>query len=480
MQITRTAIRFTANPERVILRYLSLQGPHRVPHIAERIDRLSEPEAESLLAETRTLFADRHRHLDNAFRQHLAEASQRHSLPEHWSETRRLLLGACMTMEYSTQAAALFNPSIVRHPDQSGLPEGTIRFIMSLRATGESHISSVEFRTGLLTADGQIQLDDLTPYATRSAKNWQKAYTKDFVRERLRYFLHTSENVLDELPDTFTAPEAARILTNLPDSGGHSRFYESQKALLEILDTNYDLVCEPDVPLTERVIFPNAKGESKGMEDVRFVQFTHEDGTTCYYSTYTAYDGETIKCQLMETTDFVEFRVRTMYGDGIQDKGMALFPEKIGGRYVMLSRQGGEYINIMFSQDLHVWDSWQTLAKPEFGWETVQLGNCGSPIKTEQGWLVLTHGVGPLRRYAIGVILLDLQDPTRVIGRLAKPLIEPLESEREGYVPNVVYTCGWLQHNDQLIIPYAMSDSACGIITLSVQELLDEFHQKNM
>ncbi|OIN58767.1 hypothetical protein BLX24_13725 [Arsenicibacter rosenii] len=480
MHITRTAIQFRANPGRVILRYLSLHGPHRVPHIAKRIDHMSEPEAEALLAQTRSLFADRHRRLDAVFRQHFAESTQRHPAPEHWPDNRRLLLGACMTMEYSTQAAALFNPSMVRHPDQSGLPEGAIRFIMSLRATGESHISSIEFRTGVLTADGAIQLDELTPYATRSAKNWQKTYTKDFVRERLRYFLHTSETILDELPDRFTATEAVQIMTTLPESGRHSRFHESQKALLEILDTNYDLVCEPDVPLTERVIFPNAKGESKGMEDVRFVQFTDEDGTTCYYSTYTAYDGETIKCQLMETTDFVEFRVRTMYGDGIQDKGMALFPEKIDGNYVMLSRQGGEFINIMFSEDLHVWDTWQTLAEPAFGWETVQLGNCGSPIKTEQGWLVLTHGVGPLRRYAIGVMLLDLQDPTRVIGRLAKPIIEPLESEREGYVPNVVYTCGWLRHQDQLIIPYAMSDSACGIITLSFQELLDELQKKNM
>ncbi|QJW90528.1 glycosidase [Spirosoma taeanense] len=475
INVNRTAIRFSANPERLIARYLFLHGPHRVLHISERIAKFSEDEVDAILAETRQRFGERHRNLEAAFERNYTKAvEQMEREPAGFSPNRRLLLGACLTMEYSTQAAALFNPSIVPHPDHSGLEEGTIRFVMSLRATGEGHISSIEFRTGTVSQQGFIHLDEADRFATSSEKDLRKTYTREFVKRRLSYFPHTDDGLLDALPAEFDLAQATKRLNELATQTSSPTFQPTRRAILTILDTNYDVTTDAEAPLHERVIFPNAKGESKGMEDVRFVKFRDDDGSERYYSSYTAYDGKTIKTQLMETTDFIRFSVRTMYGDAIQDKGMALLPEKINGQYVMISRQGGEYINIMFSRDLYFWDTYETLLTPRFPWEVIQLGNCGSPIKTDQGWLLLTHGVGPVRRYVLGVALLDLNDPKKVLARTPEPLIYPLESEREGYVPNVVYTCGWLDHGDLIVVPYAMSDSACGMITLSKQELLDE------
>ena len=225
--------------------------------------------------------------------------------------------------------------------------------------------------------------------------------------------------------------------------------------------------------IAETVIFPNSNAECMGMEDVRFVHFVDGD-TECYYGTYTAYDGKQINTQLIETSNFVDFKIRTLYGAAIADKGMALFPEKINGQYVMISRQGGEKINIMYSDDLYDWPKFELLMEPLYEWEMVQLGNCGSPIKTDKGWLLLTHGVGAMRTYVISAILLDLADPSKIIGRLKTPLIQADEKEREGYVPNVVYTCGLLRHADQLLIPYAVSDSATGFVSVDLNELLNE------
>lgn len=276
--------------------------------------------------------------------------------------------------------------------------------------------------------------------------------------------------LLDVLPDTFTAAEATGIISNLPAG-------DSVKQLKEILDTNYEFEPSAHLPLSEKVLFPNAKAERLGMEDVRFVKFTDGDDS-CYYGSYTAYDGFQIKTQLIETKDFDVFTIRTLYGSAISDKGMALFPEKVNGKYVMISRQGGEKINIMFSDDLYIWQEFQTLLEPLYTWEFVQLGNCGSPLKTDHGWLLLTHGVGAMRTYVISAILLDLKDPSIVLGRLDNPLIEADETEREGYVPNVVYTCGLLLHGDTLIIPYAMSDSATGFATASLKDILHELLSK--
>jgi predicted GH43/DUF377 family glycosyl hydrolase len=350
-----------------------------------------------------------------------------HSL-SHYSHNRKALLGAYLTKEYSFQAAALFNPSIVPHPDQNGLKGGEQKFIMSLRATGEGHISSIIFKTGIADDKGAVSLQESSGLFTPLQRDL------------------SSGNAL--------------IKSNVDP------------------DINYDLTSSAAIPLDEKVIFPSAPSERMGMEDLRLVKFQHENVST-YYGTYTAYDGTNIRTMLMETSDFNFFRIRSLHGDAINDKGMALFPEKIGGKFAIISRQGSEVLSIMFSADLYTWESFQPLLEPQFPWEFVQLGNCGSPIKTDRGWLLLTHGVGPMRKYVISAILLDLTDPTKIIGRLEEPFIMAGEEEREGYVPNVVYTCGLLRHNNLLVIPYAISDAATLIATVDLEEILNSMKPYN-
>jgi predicted GH43/DUF377 family glycosyl hydrolase len=442
MKIHKTSTRLIASPKAVITLFLSLPGEDRVSSVMKRVEGLSEDDVRACLNMTMESFAGRHRNLEQTFLDHYHRSTSHlagslkiqppgspptdlsasplanfsASSLANFSDQKKLLIGAYLTKEYSIQSAALFNPSIVPHPDQQQLKRNQLRFVMSLRATGEGHISSIVFQTGVLDKVGNISLDSSTGYFTRLRVN---------------------------------------------------------EASGEISDGNYDLEDSSGIPLNEKVIFPASKAESMGMEDVRLVKF-QANGASCYYGTYTAYDGKQIRTKLIETEDFTSFRIRTLTGAAIADKGMALFPEKIGGKYAMISRQGGENINIMFSEDLYRWEKYQVLMKPKYTWELLQLGNCGSPIRTDKGWLLLTHGVGIMRTYVISAILLDLKDPTRIIGRLDNPLLEAGDREREGYVPNVVYTCGILSYGDTLMIPYGVSDSATVFITLSLNELLDK------
>jgi predicted GH43/DUF377 family glycosyl hydrolase len=281
-------------------------------------------------------------------------------------------------------------------------------------------------------------------------------------------------HLLDQLLDTFSYQSLKRNIEALRTESAFPN--ESQDRTLEIVgwlaNSNYEVFFQHDHLLSERVIFPTSKSESRGIEDARFVQFFNDDGQVTYYATYTAYNGVSILPQLIETRDFLHFKISTLNGQAVQNKGMALFPRKIQDRYVMLSRQDGENNRIMFSDNIHFWHESEIIQEPQQPWEFVQLGNCGSPLETREGWLVLTHGVGPMRQYSIGAILLDIENPARVIGYLEAPLLVPHEEEREGYVPNVVYSCGSLIHNDELIIPYAMSDVMSGIATVRVDELI--------
>jgi predicted GH43/DUF377 family glycosyl hydrolase len=342
---------------------------------------------------------------------------------------------------------------------------------MSLRATGEGHISSIIFRTGTVDHQGNISLDAPTGYCGILQKNYDALYHKKEIKRYSESFLGFNSIVLDKLPESFTASEAISILKSIPDPGQSA--IESIQMVEEMLDMNYELEVSSNLPISEKVIFPSAKGERMGMEDVRLVKF-EDGGKVWYYGTYTAYDGKHIQTKLIETIDFIHFKIRTLYGSAIHDKGMALFPEKVNGKFVMISRQGGENINIMFSQDLYNWEQFQVLMEPQFSWELLQLGNCGSPIKTEKGWLLLTHGVGAMRKYVISAILLDLNNPKLIIGRMDQPFLVADEAEREGYVPNVVYTCGFMLHGGLIIIPYAISDSATGFITIALDDLLKE------
>ena len=471
MKITKHSIKLYASPKAVIAQFLKLPGESRISNIIQRVKNLSDPGVESLLEKVMKEFAWRHRDITSIFTEHFNTINRQYKDDLIlFSENKKLLLGAFFTKEYSIQAAALFNPSIVPHPDQTGLQHGTQRFVMSLRATGEGHISSIAFHTGTIDAPGNIELDKTSGYFTQLKKNEDAEYSKSFIKKRAAFFLGFKMELFDALPEKFTAANAIEVINKIADEN-------SIKQFKEILDTNYELESPAHLSINEKVIFPNAKAESMGMEDVRFVKF-EDNSISCYYGSYTAYDGHHIKTQLIETKDFDVFKIRTLYGAAISDKGMALFPEKVNGKYVMISRQGGEKINIMYSDDLYVWNEFKTLMEPLYTWELVQLGNCGSPIKTDKGWLLLTHGVGTMRTYVISAILLDLHDPSLIIGRLDKPLIVADESEREGYVPNVVYTCGLLLHEDLLIIPYAVSDSATGFITIKLNEILNELISK--
>jgi predicted GH43/DUF377 family glycosyl hydrolase len=409
VRVTRHPYRFRADASRVIARPLVLYSEQQYHNMIERVLNLAEPQVQEILQDVMARFAHRHRDFIAILERHATQA--RSYLPDLSALTaeRRLLLGAYLTQEYAIEAAALFNPSIVPHLNQQGVEPGELRVLLSLRATGEGHISSVEFREGILSPSAEPRWESAGRYAT------------------------------------------------LPE------LRQPQPPLL---------VFDPASALSERVLFPITPDECNGIEDVRLVRLVEDDGATTYYGTYTAYDGETIRPKLFETHDFISFRFHPLLGRAIRNKGFALFPRRVNGHYLMLSRQDNERNYLMRSRDLHRWDEATLLRAPRDPWEIIQTGNCGSPLETAAGWLVLTHGVGPMRRYTIGVDLLDLDDPTRVIARLPYPLLEPHESEREGYVPNVVYSCGALIHQGHLILPYAMSDSASGLANLRLDELL--------
>lgn len=422
-------IKLTASLNAVIAQFHKLPNSDRVNNIVKRVEALNENEVDTSLKNVMKEFGHRHKYFEELLIDNFNRVEEIHANLSHYSQNKKLLLGAFLTKEYSFQAAALFNPSIVQHPDQSGLQKGEQRFLISLRATGEGHISSIIFKTGIVDKEGSVTLDEPSGYFSVLKK----------TNKQLEQSLET--NYAGEIQD--------------------------------FRDTNYDLSSPSNLSLSEKVIFPSAKCERMGMEDLRLVKFTDGENS-CYYGTYTAYDGKNIRTMLLETNDFNSFRIRSLYGDAVNDKGMALFPEKVNGKFVMCSRQGSELLSIMYSDNLYQWENYQLLMEPEFDWEFVQIGNCGSPIKTDKGWLLLTHGVGAIRKYVISAILLDLDNPSKIIGRLHKPMIVADEEEREGYVPNVVYTCGFLHHGKWVIIPYAISDTATVFASFELDEILKE------
>ncbi|MGO9246849.1 MAG: glycoside hydrolase family 130 protein [Verrucomicrobiia bacterium] len=475
--IRRTNVILHPDRTRVLLRPFLLTNDRRAINLCAQVMALPESDVHTLLQQVRAEFGERHVKIDEFLRRRFEQVRPSLESNEEPSEERKLLLGAYFSHEYSLEAAALFNPSIVPHPDQSDLPPGSLRFILSLRATGEGHISSITFRTGFLDATGNITINAPTRYCLEPAQVPNASYEKGLFDRKLHELGLAgdfSREVLQGLGDSFTLPELRNsVLATLKHL--RARDEERQSAARKILmlaQSNYEVQFAADTRLSERVLFPTTPSQSNGIEDARFVLFQNEDGTKTYYATYTAYDGKLILPQFIETPDFLHFKFITLNGPAVQNKGMALFPRKINGRYAMLGRQDSENLYMMYSDHLHFWHKTQLLLKPKFPWEFIQLGNCGSPIETDAGWLVLSHGVGPMRKYCIGAFLLDRDDPTKVIGRLREPLIKPNENEREGYVPNVVYSCGSLLRGRQLIIPYAMSDYATTFATLPLDEVL--------
>jgi predicted GH43/DUF377 family glycosyl hydrolase len=381
-------------------------------------------------------------------------------------------------IKYSIESAALFNPSIVPHPDQSHLKKGSLRFVMSLRATGEGHVSSIVFRSGVLDRHNRFLFDPISDFVETPDLQLDPVYKRNPFQRKLNEMRAGNEitaHILNQLPEDFTYNDLLEKIGILRAKPLFSEALQNRTfdVICWLADSNYEVSFHADHRISERVIFPVSKNESRGIEDARFVQFFDNRREVTYYATYTAYNGITILPQLIETKDFIKFNILTLNGKAVQNKGMALFPRKIGGRYAMLSRQDGENNHIMFSDNIHFWQESQIIQEPEHPWEFIQIGNCGSPLETDEGWIVLTHGVGPMRQYCIGAMLLDLEKPSKIIARLDEPLLVPHEKEREGYVPNVVYSCGAIIHNNELVIPYAMSDINSGIATVVVSELLN-------
>lgn len=465
---------------RVICRLLLHGGnPARAKSVIKRVLALEESEVRTLLDKVLEQFSERHmdirRILDRHYRQVRTYISSEDS--SSLSRDRELLIGAYFSMEYAIESAALFNPSIVPHPDQSQIEDGSLRFLMSLRAVGEGHISSLIFRSGVIDRQGDLTFDPTSTFVdTPDLVN--PVYYKHLFNMKLKEMGacdNVSEHILAQLPKEFSMEDLKKEITKLSNEPKfpNQKQLECFKDMQRLAESNYELNFHPDHDLSERVIFPVSEEERGGIEDARFVKFHEDDGRTVYYGTYTAFDGKTIIPQLIETEDFSHFKISTLNGNAIQNKNMALFPRKINGKYVMLSRQDGENNHIMFSDSLYFWQNSQIIQEPTEPWELIQLGNCGSPIETDEGWLVLTHGVGPMRTYSIGAIMLDLDNPTKVIGRLEEPLLRALEQERIGYVPNVVYTCGAIVHEGHLVIPYSMSDIQPAIATVNMDDLLD-------
>ncbi len=421
--LNRQALYLRPDPARVVVRpFKPATEPRdlhpmekaRADHIIDRVLSLGPEAAADQLDDVLENFQGRHRNLLATFEARADEMEQ--ALTEHtaFNEVQRQLIGAYFLNEYSFEASALFNPSIVAHPDQTGAPVGGRRFILSLRAVGEGHVSSLTFRSGTIAANGAVTVDP-----TRRLASVPRIVTRVWRPEG------------DEVEVSF----------------------------------------RPDEDISERVIFPITESQSNGIEDARFVEF-EEEGRRTFYATYTAYNGRAIRSELIETSDFVSFRMTPLKGPAANNKGMALFPRKIEGRYAMMGRQDNENLYLLYSDDLHTWDTGQAILKPQFPWEFVQIGNCGSPIELDEGWLLLTHGVGPVRRYSIGAVLLDKSDPSKVLARSREPLVRPDASEREGYVPNVVYTCGAIRHHDLIVLPYAVSDTFSNFATIKIAQLM--------
>lgn len=484
IRVTRDATILGPDQTRVLLRPFLPGGAQRVASILDRAMALPEDAVVQLLEQISAEFSKRHQQTNRLFEERFEQV--RNMLPSETeiSEARRLLIGSYFLAEYSLESAALFNPSIVPHPDQSGLPAGALRFILSLRATGEGHISSITFRTGIIHADGRIEVFTPTGFLTEPRQIPNPGYETSLFARKLSEIGLTSEftgRVMGRLGESFSLEELRTALqaedfslpegmiqVNLPAEADRGE----AKRMWMLARSSYEVQFQPGQQLSERVLFPSMPSQSNGIEDARFVHFQNEDGSYTYYATFTAYDGRAIASQLLETTDFLRFRFMTLDGAAVENKGMALFPRKINGRYAMLSRQGGESISLMYSDSVHFWAERRTLLAPKYPWELIQIGNCGSPVETEAGWLVLSHGVGAVRRYCIGAFLLDRNDPGKVIGRLPEPLLQPDEGERVGYVPNVLYTCGSMLRGNTLIIPYGLADHATGFATVPINQLL--------
>lgn len=449
-------------------------APHRTEGIARRILDLDPDDAKALLEETRLLFAGRHRRLEEVWLASFDKVAATSQEVSQATGELRLLLGATFTHEYAIEAAALCNPSMV--PVAPAEEDGALPVILSLRAIGEGHISSIEFRSGSVGATGEVTIEPPSPYCRLGRRTSPEYDRAIFVGklEELGADPAMVSSVFEQLPAIHDLGELQAAVSRYENGNTASEAMHQTRHLIHWLaSSNYRLTFD-DGPISERVISPAGPADSRGMEDARMVRFVDDDGSVTYYATYTAFDGQRVLPQLIETDDFLGFRIATLNGAYAQNKGMALFPRRVDGQYLALSRYDQESLFLMRSDHRRFWHEAEPVYAPTRPWEAIQIGNCGSPLETEAGWLVITHGVAPMRRYVLGAILLDAVDPSRVVGSLRRPLLEPDTDERDGYVPNVVYSCGGLINAGRLVLPYGASDRKVRIMTADLDELLGE------
>lgn len=484
--VNRKKIKFSPDSSRVIARFLYTTDERALGTIKSVLD-MSDNEVQLSLNQVLRDYSLRHRNITAIFERHFNKVAHLFAKINIDSVSltyiQKIFIGSYFTMEYSINSAALFNPSIVEHPYQSELSQGEKRVILSFRATGEGHISSLVFRTGILDNKSNLTLERVGKMLEEAEQIHNYIYNKKTFKDKLEemrknHLAHHPELLFDKLKDEFTYDELLACFEQVKEEEDEDQLTFDINNLIEqanwLAASHYQMDFSMNTHLSERVIFPVSANEKNGIEDARFVKFTHDDGKVVYYATYTGYNGNAIITKMIKTEDFYTFNVIPIKGELATNKGMALFPRKINGKYAMLCRMDGFNNYISYSDDIDFWREAKLLQKPRFPWEFTQIGNCGSPLETDEGWLVITHGVGPMREYSIGASLFDLQNPEIEIGRLNYPLLSPNEEEREGYVPNVVYSTGSMIQNDNLIIPYAMADYASTYATVKLKDLLNE------
>jgi predicted GH43/DUF377 family glycosyl hydrolase len=477
--VKRIPVYFTPDPKRIIARFYMMGNEVEAKSIIQKILDLSEEQTRFTLNGVLRDFSKRHRNISRIFEKNFRNIEHLvvdlgHDLTSLSTE-RKLLVGSYFTTEYAIESAAFFNPSIVEDPDQSGLEDGQRRIIVSFRGTGEGHISSIVFRRGIIDKNNGLVFEPVGNLVDEPEYVRRHVYDKELFLEKLHEMnIHKDivNTVMDRLGEQFIYGELrASIEETLQDTELSYTRKKVLEAINWVADSHYEISFSLDTAISERVIFPISYTESNGIEDARFVRFVDDDGTVVYYATYTAYNGYAVLPKLLKTDDFYQFEIKPIHGDVARNKGMALFPRKIKNKYAMLSRVDGINNYIMFSEDVHFWQEVHKIQEPTYPWELTRIGNAGSPLETDEGWLIVTHGVGPMRRYCLGALLLDSRNPTKVIAASREPILMPNEEERDGYVPNVVYSCGSIIHNGELIVPYGVSDYASSFASIPLEEL---------
>jgi predicted GH43/DUF377 family glycosyl hydrolase len=480
LSIERKPIRVNPDPKRVIARFF-FNGNERAKEVIQRVMGIDEEITFGIVSPLLQEYSKRHRNITRVLSRHCSKLKPLFAELDIDYDTltvyRKLLIGSYFTHEYSIESAAFFNPSIVEDPDQTELEDGERRVIISFRAVGEGHISSITFRRALIDKNNNITIIPSGNYIDEAEIVRNAVYNKKLFFEKAvttQISIDVLKEVESQLDHHFEYSNLRRVIQDSQHLQESDMLRLEYDKILWLADSYYEIVFSMDTDISDRVIFPISEYERKGIEDARFVKFFNTDGTSTYYATYTAYDGSLIMPKLLQTSDFYNFRIMPLYGTGAQNKNLALFPRKVNGKYAMIARIDGCNNYIMYSDKINIWEKPILLQQPKYSWEFIQIGNCGSPIETEHGWIVITHGVGPMRRYALGASLLKLDDPVVEIGRLNEPLLIPNSEEREGYVPNVLYSCGAIVHNNKLIIPYGVSDSSTAFAEVDMDDLIDK------